>query len=107
MRVKRRTDMGFEMKRTSKTSENYCEPEIYEIRLQGHLHDRWAIKFECMTLTRESDGTTKLYGQLPDQTALHGILEQIRNMNLKLISVKQVEPTVEGKDSDEQPLSIG
>ncbi len=66
------------------------EPEIYEIRVQGHIHKRRAKYFEGVTITCESDGTTTLSGPLPDQTALHGILLKIRNMNLKLISVRQI-----------------
>jgi hypothetical protein len=34
--------------------------------------------------------TTTLYGPLPDQAALHSILRKIRDLNLQLISVKQV-----------------
>ena len=72
-------------------NEACCSPEIYEIRVEGHLQDRWAEWFECMQLAREDDGTTTIYGQLPDQSALHGILRRISNMNLKLISVTQIE----------------
>jgi hypothetical protein len=68
-----------------------CDPELYEIRVQGHLQDRWSDWFECMTLTREDDGTTTLHGRLPDQTALHSVLLKIRNMNLTLLSVRQVD----------------
>jgi hypothetical protein len=35
--------------------------------------------------------TTTLYGPLPDQAALHSILRKIRDLNLQLISVKQVK----------------
>jgi len=69
------------------------QPEIYEIRIQGYLHYRRAELFEGMAITRESDGTTTLLGPLPDQTALHGILLRIRNVNLKLISVRKIETT--------------
>jgi hypothetical protein len=70
-------------------NEKNCGSEVYVIRIRGHLQDRWAESFECMTITREDDGTTTLYGYLPDQTALHSILMRIRDMNIKLISVKQ------------------
>jgi len=73
------------------SNERHCEPEVYEIRIQGHLQDRWADWFEGLTLTPESAGTTTLYGPLPDQTALHSVLLRIRDMNLKLISVSQIE----------------
>ena len=72
-----------------KNSQNYREPEIYEIRIQGHLQDKWSEWFYGLTLTREADGSTTLYGPLPDQTALHSILQKISNMNLRLISVNE------------------
>ena len=64
--------------------------EFYQIKIKGHLEERWAEWFEEMTFTHEKDGTTTLYGPLPDQTALHSILRKIRDLNLQLISVKQV-----------------
>ena len=36
------------------------EPGRYAIRLQGHLEDRWAARFEGLTLTREDNGDTLL-----------------------------------------------
>jgi hypothetical protein len=72
-----------------KNSQNYREPETYEIRIQGHLQDKWAEWFYGLALTREDDGSTTLYGPLPDQTALHSILQKISNMNLRLISVSE------------------
>ena len=66
------------------------EVAIYEFRIKGHLHERRLVMFEGLTATREPDGTTLLCGSLPDQTALHSILLRIRNMNLKLISVRLI-----------------
>jgi len=77
------------MEDSQMSSERYREPEIYEIRIQGHLQDKWSEWFHGMKLTRQNDGTTTLSGPLPDQTALHGILLKIRDMNLKLISVSE------------------
>jgi hypothetical protein len=74
-----------------------CGSEIYEIRVAGHLQDKWVDWFEHMTLKRQEDGTTTLLGPLPDQTALHSALLKIRNMNLKLLSVRQVEPKSDDK----------
>lgn len=68
-----------------------CAPEVYQIRIQGHLKDRWSDWFECMTLIRQEDGTTTLEGRLADQVALHSVLNKIRNLNLKLISVRELE----------------
>jgi hypothetical protein len=65
-------------------------PTIYEIRIEGHLGGRWADRFEGMTFTHESDGTTTLYGPLTDQAALHGLLNGIRDLGLPLLSVQRV-----------------
>jgi len=66
-------------------------PAMYEIKIKGHLNHRWGEWFYDLAITHESDGTTTLYGPLPDQTVLHSILERIRDMNLQLISVNKVE----------------
>lgn len=62
-------------------------PEYYEIKIKGYLDARWSDWFDGLTLTHlEGDGTI-LSGLLPDQAALHGLLERIRDLNLTLISV--------------------
>lgn len=68
------------------------EPELYEIRLKGHLDARWADRFEGMSFTHESDGTTILSGPVIDQAALHGLLRGVRDIGLQLVSVIQVNP---------------
>jgi hypothetical protein len=65
----------------------------YEIRLSGRLSSRWATRFEGMTLTSESDGTTVIRGELADQAALHGLLNTLRDLGLPLLSVRQVDPS--------------
>ncbi|RPI79256.1 MAG: hypothetical protein EHM41_24000 [Chloroflexi bacterium] len=63
---------------------------IYEIKIQGHLDTRWYEWFYGMTITHEQDGSTTLFGPLPDQVVLHSVLDRIRDMNLSLISVNQI-----------------
>ena len=63
---------------------------IYEIRLRGYLESKWSDWFYGMTITHERDDTTTLYGSLPDQTALHSVMDRIRDMNLPLLSVNQI-----------------
>ena len=75
--------------------QNNRVPTIYEIRVKGHVNGKWTEWFYDLTITLESDGTTTLYGPLPDQTVLHSVLERIRDMNLRLISVSEVESQVE------------
>lgn len=61
----------------------------YEIRIAGHLDRRWAAAFGGMTLALREDGTTALRGELPDQPALHGLLAQVRDAGLSLVSVAE------------------
>ncbi|TDU83357.1 hypothetical protein EV138_5821 [Kribbella voronezhensis] len=61
----------------------------YEIRIQGRLDSRWSARFAGMTLTT-GDGYTLLAGPIVDQAALHGLLHQLRDLGLPLVSVRQV-----------------
>ena len=70
-------------------------PGDYEIRIKGHLDERWAAKLEGLAFTHESNGTTNLHGPLADQAALHGVLNQIGNLGLAIISVQRVGPAEE------------
>ncbi len=80
------------MSETHGSTKNPYEPGLYEIRIKGHLDDRWAAWFEGLSFTHESDGTTTLDGPLTDQAALHGVLNRIRDLNLPIISVQCVSP---------------
>jgi hypothetical protein len=68
------------------------DPERYEIRIKGHLENRWADWFEGLTITREDNGETRLTGPVPDQAALHGLLRKVRDLGLPLIAVIRIEP---------------
>jgi hypothetical protein len=63
----------------------------YEIRLKGHLENRWAAWFDGMTLARDGDGTTVIRGSVVDQAALHGLLQRVRDVGLPLVSVTRVD----------------
>jgi hypothetical protein len=66
-------------------------PAIYQIRLKGHLDSQWTDWFEGLSITLEEDGDTLLTGQVVDQAALHGLLKQIRDLGMPLVSVNQVQ----------------
>ena len=65
-------------------------PEIYQIRIMGHLGRQWADRFEELSITLEEDGTTLLTGPVADQAALHSILRRIRDLGIPLLSVNFV-----------------
>jgi hypothetical protein len=73
--------------------------DFYQIRVKGHLDDKWSDWFEGLTITLEADGETLLSGPVTDQAALHGLLKKIGNLGLTLLSVNRVEPNV-GPSSD-------
>ena len=84
-------------------------PGWYEIRLKGHLADRWGAWFDGMTLTREGDGTTRLRGPVADQAALHGLLQRVRDLGLPLLAVTPVERAQANRsdsDVDTEPDSL-
>jgi len=68
------------------------EGGLYELRLKGHLDGRWAAWFDGLSLTHQGDGTTVIHGLVPDQAALHGLLQRVRDIGLPLVSVTRVEP---------------
>ncbi len=46
----------------------------YEIRVQGHLDQRWSAWFAGLAITYDTDDNTVLRGPLVDEAALHGVL---------------------------------
>ena len=67
----------------------------YEIRVGGHLDQRWSDWFEGMELTQafNQNGSpiTVLTGTIVDQAALHGILASVRDIGIPIISVNRIE----------------
>jgi hypothetical protein len=72
-------------------------PEYYEIKIKGHLDQHWSDWFADLQLKHLEGDESLLCGPLPDQAALHGLLERIRDLNLTLISVTR------GETSNQQP----
>jgi hypothetical protein len=64
----------------------------YEIRLTGHLDAHWTAWFDGLDVSRDTDGTTVISGDVADQAALHGLLQRVRDLGLPLVSVTRTEP---------------
>jgi hypothetical protein len=67
------------------------DPISCQIQVKGHLSEQWANWFGELAIKNRPDGNAQLSGLLPDQAALYGILNQLRDLGLALISVNCVE----------------
>jgi hypothetical protein len=64
----------------------------YYITITGHLDSTWSEWFDGLTITNQENGTTVLAGCIVDQTALHGILNKVRDLGLPLVALRSGEP---------------
>ena len=61
---------------------------LYEIVISGYIQETW---FEEFTVSKQPNITTKLRGDLVDQSALFGVLRKINDLGVDLISVNRME----------------
>ena len=70
------------------------ETARYQIQVIGHLDGKRAMWFESLSLVWEhgTDGTpiTTLTVEVLDQAMLHGLLAQIRDLGLPLLTVNRI-----------------
>jgi hypothetical protein len=74
---------------------------VYEIRVQGDLDPSWSDRMRGMKIEQVEPGpppVTLLTGELPDQSALHGILNTLLDLHLPILSTECVSC---GKRRDE------
>ena len=83
------------MSETHPSTEDHYQFGLYEIRIEGHLDDRWADWFGGLTVTLEQEGNTLLTGPVVDQAALYGLLRKVRDLGMPLLSVNRVKPEQE------------
>jgi hypothetical protein len=61
------------------------------IRIKGHLDQSWQEWLEGLQIVHEEGGTSRLFGPLQDQPALHGVLIKIARLGLPLLSLEASE----------------
>lgn len=66
-------------------------PIPFEARLNGHLQSDWQVNFAGLQQRLEDNGTTRLYGELPDQAALHALMRRVRDSGMTLLSMQTGE----------------
>src|SRR5215211_6138546 len=70
---------------------------VYEIRVKGHLDGRWSEWFDGLQITNVENDDAVLSGEIVDQSALHGVLNKVRDLGLPLVAVRSSSPV--GQDS--------
>jgi hypothetical protein len=63
----------------------------YVIWVKEPIDSSWSEWLNDFSITRIENQGTRIAGTLKDQTALHGLLGKIRDLNLTLICVQRVE----------------
>jgi hypothetical protein len=63
----------------------------YEIRIKDHLETYWYEWFEGWSMTNLENGEVVLRRYNVDQSAVHGALNKIRDLNLVLLSMTRIE----------------
>jgi len=70
-------------------------PATYRIRVQGKLDESWFDRLGNMAITPDTaadkPAVTILVGHLPDQAALSGVLNNLYDMHLPLLSVENLD----------------
>ena len=74
-------------------------PRLYKIVVAHLLDETWNEWFDGMTLSFQKDGTTLLIGILDDASALHTVLNKIRDLNMDLVSVSYTETPEEADET--------
>ena len=67
------------------------QSSYYAIRIKGLLDPRWEW-LEGLTMTHIDPDETLISGSIIDQAALHGLIARIRDLNLTLLSLEQIDP---------------
>jgi len=64
---------------------------VYQIRLREQLDQHWSSWLGGLTITTEANGETVLTGEIVDQSALHGLLSKVRDLQLTLLAFRPLE----------------
>jgi hypothetical protein len=73
----------------------FDSPATYQIQIQGRLEANWSEYLEGMVITeyglKNGFCVTTLCGELPDQAALAGVLNQLYLLRVTVLSVTRFE----------------
>ena len=78
---------------------------VYRIVVRGELSERYAAAFEGMEMEARS-GRTILTGEIIDEPHLHGILDRIGSLGLRLLSVESFPTGTSRQQASDSPMSV-
>ncbi len=90
------------MSNTCSSEPGADQPVIYQIRIKGHLGHNGIEWFQGLSITLAQNGETLLTGSVTDQAALYGLLRQVRDLGMPLLSVTRVGP-----NQSDNPIKSG
>lgn len=64
---------------------------MYELRVVGHLDERWARWFGEFAIDGCDDGTCTLTGAVTDQAQLYGVLARLRDIGATILSLRTID----------------
>ena len=64
-----------------------------EIRVKEHLDTDWADWLGDFTIIHLESNESVLFGSVPDQAALYGLIAKLRDLGLTLIAITSGEST--------------
>jgi hypothetical protein len=71
-------------------SEEQSYSDLYEIFVLEPIDPSWSGWLEDFDICRTVEKETKISGRVKDKTALYGLLNQMRDLNLTLISLRRI-----------------
>jgi hypothetical protein len=69
-----------------------ADAAVYQLRVRGELDQKWSAWFDGLAVEPGPGGTTLLTGPVPDQPALYGLIDRIRDLGLELLSLTRLPP---------------
>ena len=73
-----------------------------KIKIKGKLDQNWSDWFEALQVLENPTGDTVLFGNLPDRSAVYGVISRLSSLGITLISVScEKEGDTDSLDSKE------
>lgn len=70
---------------------------MYQIQIEGNLPQYWSEYLDVQQIQLLTNGNSLLFIPVPDQSTLIGLLNQLHNLNIKIISVNDFKMGISKK----------